>query len=68
MKQNLFVWDTADLVMSWHTPCLPKWGQSIPSFLRGSLSLLNLKTVDLPSLLVCVPPPPLKITELSESP
>ena len=33
-EKFLFVWESADLVMSWHAPC----GEKHPAFLPGPLS------------------------------
>ena len=55
-----------NLVMSWHAPCLQKWGEKTPFFARHrSPPCLNLQTVQ-PNLLVCKPPPPKKIRFFSE--
>ena len=45
-EKFIFVWESADLVMSWHAPYLPKWGRkNTPSFFTRFSSPLNLKTV-----------------------
>ena len=31
-EKFIFVWESADLVMSWHAPCLPKWRRYHPLF------------------------------------
>ena len=50
----LFVWESADLVMSWHAPCLPKWGRK-----HQPLFFARPPTPS-PPLLVNVPYPPKK--------
>ena len=50
LKKFIFVWESADLVMSWHAPCLPKWGrEKTLSFFTRPPSSLNLKTVHPPT-------------------
>ena len=68
-EKILFVWESADLVMSWHAPLSSKMEEKT-LFLLGPLHPpppLNQQTVQFPlPLLVCVPPPPLKIRFFSE--
>ena len=66
-EKIIFFWESADLAMSWHAPCLPKRGrENTPSFLPDPLSLipdhspLVLKTVH--------PPPPPTFSLCTPSP
>ena len=72
LPEFFFVWESSNLVMSWHALCLPKWGRKHPFFFARHfrppsplnlqtvqpphLVCLNLQTVQ-PPLLVCILPP-----------
>ena len=49
--KNLFIWESADLVMSWHAPCLQKWKRK--HFFCYAPSTPPLKSANCPIL----PPP-----------
>ena len=73
LKKFIFVWESGDLEMSWHAPCLRKWGrENTPSFFTRPSSPLILKNVHphppSPTFRLCTPHPPEKIRFFNEPP